>query len=98
MGLAYGEVDSLISKTPSTGNMMSGSKAVTGIGTASETHQVTIHAAIPSTFQAPGASIVSSEPKTTSKKKTGPRNSPTILNSCMSLSNENNSEHSLAAK
>jgi hypothetical protein len=59
IGFAYGAAASRIFKTPNNGNTQSGIKEVTGIGTASATHQVTIQAATARTLFAPAETNVS---------------------------------------
>ena len=56
-----------------------GSKAVTGIGAASVIHQMIIHAAMPTTFQASGDIQTSGENDRIRKKTVGPNNSPKIF-------------------
>jgi hypothetical protein len=62
--------------TPSNGKSISGRNDVTGIGTASETHHVTIHAPIASTLLAPGEMKVSGTMRIISRKKKGPKKNP----------------------
>ena len=76
MGFAYEAEASLIFITPNIGNAISGTKAVTGIGTASATHHVIIQAATAKTLFAPGEMNVSGKKLQTIRNNNGPRNNP----------------------
>ena len=60
-------------RTPSKGNKMRGRNDVIGIGTASDTHHVTIHAATAITLFAPGEMNVSGSVVHRIKNNKGPR-------------------------
>lgn len=76
MGFAYGAADARIFITPSKGKSISGRKDVTGMGTASDTHHVIIHAATARTLYAPGEINDSGRKSHSRTNRVGPRKKP----------------------